>query len=70
MPNEKPTRVKGWIFDVYPSDIGEMIVWIISENGDRIRLTDKFQPKVYVSSKVENIEKLVSQIYSNRNVAS
>ncbi len=70
MSNDKPRRVKGWIFDVYPSDVGEMAIWIISENGERVRLTDKFQPKVYVSSKYENVERLVGQIYSNRDIAS
>jgi DNA polymerase, archaea type len=70
MSNDKPRRVKGWIFDVYPSDVGEMAIWIISENGERVRLTDKFQPKIYVSSKYENVERLVGQIYSNRDIAS
>jgi hypothetical protein len=46
-------KIRGWVFDVYPSNIGEMAVWIISENGQRIRLTDKFQPKIYVSGKKE-----------------
>jgi len=65
-----PRRVRGWIFDVYPSDVGEMAIWIISENGERVRLTDKFQPKVYVSSKYENVERLISKIYSNLDIAS
>jgi len=47
-------KIRGWVFDVYPSNIGEMAVWIISENGQRIRLTDKFQPKIYVSGKKED----------------
>ena len=63
-------KIKGWIFDVYPSDIGQMAVWIISENGQRIRLTDKFQPKIYVSGKKEDQEKLVGKIYSNPDIAS
>jgi DNA polymerase elongation subunit (family B) len=63
-------RVKGWLFDVYPSDFGEVAVWIISENGERIRLTDKFQPKIYVSGKQEDIERLASQFYSSQAIAS
>jgi len=63
-------KIRGWIFDVYPTDIGEMAVWIISENGQRIRLTDKFQPNIYVSGKKEDLEKLVGRIYSNPDVAS
>lgn len=63
-------KIRGWIFDVYPSDIGEMAVWIISESGQRIRLTDKFQPKIYVSGKKEDQEKLVGRIYSNPDIAN
>jgi DNA polymerase I len=62
-------KIRGWIFDVYPSNIGEMAVWIISENSQRIRLTDKFQPKIYVSGKKEDQEKLVGKIYSNPDIA-
>ena len=64
-----PKRVKGWIFDVYPSDLGEMAVWIIAENGDRVRLTDKFQPKIYVSGKQDEVERLASQFFSSQMIA-
>jgi DNA polymerase elongation subunit (family B) len=70
--NNKPTarkRVKGWIFDVYPSGLGEFTVWIISENDERVRLTDRFQPKIYVSGKEEEIESLASRLLSNRLIA-
>jgi DNA polymerase elongation subunit (family B) len=63
-----PKRVKGWLFDVYPSDFGEVAVWIISENGERVRLTDKFQPKIYISGKQEEIEQLTSS-FSNQIAA-
>jgi hypothetical protein len=63
-------KIRGWIFDVYPSNIGEMAVWIIAENGQRIRLTDKFQPKIYVSGKKEDLEKLAGRIYSNQDIAN
>jgi DNA polymerase elongation subunit (family B) len=65
-----PKRVKGWIFDVYPSALGEVAVWVIAENGERIRLTDKFQPKVYVSGKQEEIERLASRFFSSSIIAS
>ena len=65
-----PKRIKGWIFDVYPSDLGEMAVWIIGENKERVRLTDRFQPKVYVSGKQEEIERLASRFFSNQNIAT
>ncbi len=70
MQSSGSPRIKGWIFDVYPSDIGQMAVWIINEIGQRIRLTDKFQPKIYVSGKKEDQEKLVGRIYSNPDIAN
>ena len=69
-PASLPKRVKGWIFDVYPSNPGEFAVWIIGENGERVRFVDKFQPKIYVSGKQENIERLSSQFFSSQSIAS
>ena len=69
MQSSGSPKIRGWIFDVYPANVGEMAVWIISENGQRIRLTDKFQPKIFVSGKKEDVEKLVGRIYSNENIA-
>lgn len=65
-----PKRVRGWLFDVYPSDFGEIAVWIISENGERAKLTDKFQQKIYISGKQEDIEQLASSFFSNQVIAS
>ncbi len=65
-----PKRVRGWIFDVYPSGNGEMTVWIIGENNERVKLTDKFQPKVYISGKQDEIERLASKFFLNRNIAT
>jgi hypothetical protein len=58
MQSNGTPKIRGWIFDVYPGNIGEMAVWIIAENGKRVRLTDRFQPKINVSGKKENVEKL------------
>ncbi len=65
-----PKRVRGWLFDVYPSDFGEVAVWIISENGKRVKLTDKFQPKIYISGKQEELERLASSFFSNQMIAT
>jgi len=65
-----PKHVRGWILDVYPSALGEVAVWIIGENGERIRLTDKFEPKIYISGKEEDIERLASRLYSNKTIVS
>ncbi len=69
MQSNNQKRIRGWLFDVYPSSLGEMAVWVISENGQRIRLTDKFQPKIYVSGKQEDIERLTNKFFSNKDVA-
>src|SRR3989337_1794617 len=69
-PASLSKRVKGWIFDVYPSNPGEVAVWVIGENGERIRFTDKFQSKIYVSGKQENIERLGSRFFSSLSIAS
>ena len=70
MQSSGSPKIRGWIFDVYPSNIGEMAVWIIAENGQRIRLTDKFQPKIYVSGKKEDLEKLAGRIHSNQDITN
>src|SRR3990170_4418478 len=65
-----PKHVKGWIFDLYPSAYGEMTIWIIAENGERIRLTDMFRPRVYVSAKQDDLERLVSRFFNSKIIAS
>jgi len=62
--------IRGWIFDVYPAGEGEVVVWVIGENGDRVRLMDKFEPKIYVSGAKEDLERLVSKLYRNTDIAA
>ncbi|MGA2767060.1 MAG: DNA polymerase domain-containing protein [Candidatus Bathyarchaeia archaeon] len=57
-----PDHVRGWVLDVYPSKLGEFAVWIISENGERLRFTDSFKPTIYVSGKEEGLERLAAQL--------
>src|SRR5208337_3143533 len=64
-----PCKIKGWIFDAYPAGEGEIAVWVISEAGQRIRLTDRFQPKIYVSSTQDCIDSLIGRLYNNPDVA-
>jgi len=47
-----------------------MTVWIITENGERVRLTDKFQPKIYVSGNIADLSKLTAQLATSKSVAS
>jgi DNA polymerase II len=37
---------KGWLLDAYPSSEG-MVLWIVTEEGDRVRLVDRFRPSFY-----------------------
>ena len=55
---------------MYPSNPSEMTVWIIAENGERIKLVDKFQPKIYVSGKIADLSKLTNQLVTSKSVAS
>jgi DNA polymerase elongation subunit (family B) len=68
--NTSPEHVKGWILDAYPAGEGEITVWVISETGERVKLTDKFQSKIYVSAKQNELERLISQLYGNQTIAS
>jgi DNA polymerase elongation subunit (family B) len=47
-----------------------MVVWIITEDGKRVKLTDKFQPKIYVSGKMEDLSKLTTHLATSKSVAS
>src|SRR4030067_443442 len=64
-PASLSKHVKGWIFDVYPSNPGEVAVWVIGENGERVRFTDKVQSKIYVSGKHEDIERYSTELISS-----
>jgi DNA polymerase elongation subunit (family B) len=63
-------NVKGWILDAYPANEGEVAVWVITDKGNRVKLTDKFQPEIYVSATQEELERLVSRLYSNQIIVS
>ena len=65
-----PERVKGWILDAYPDGQGEIAIWVISETGKRIKLTDQFQSKIYVSTTQDELEQLISRLYNNQIIAS
>jgi DNA polymerase, archaea type len=62
--------VKGWIFDVYPGGQGEVVVWIIGEQGERIRLIDTFHPNIYVSGSQIELEHLITQLYRSWDISS
>ena len=65
-----PRKFKGWIFDLYPSLPGQMCIWFITENGQRIRLVDEFNYKVYVSGKHTDLDLLRFQFRSDSSLLS
>ncbi len=70
-PSSRPDNaVRGWILDVYPSAFGEVAIWIVAENGERIRLADLYQPKVYISGEKTDLEHLAKGLFTNHNVAA
>jgi DNA polymerase elongation subunit (family B) len=65
-----PKHVKGWILDLYPSALGEFAVWVIADDGQRIRLTDRFEPKIYVSGREDSLDRLAAQFPYDQAVLS
>ena len=65
-----PNNVKGRILDAYPAGEGEIAIWVISENGERIKLIDTFQSKIYVSTTQNELERLITRLYNNQTIAS
>jgi DNA polymerase elongation subunit (family B) len=50
--------------------LGRVAVWVISESGERIRFTDKFQPSIYVSAKQDDLDGLLTKLCNNQKIAS
>ena len=46
-----------------------MIVWIIAENGERVRLVDNFTHRIYVSGKISDLKNLSEKLKDSRSVA-
>jgi len=65
-----PKRVEGWIFDIYPSAFGQMSIWVITKNGERIRFVDKFKPKIYISGNIVDLERLSTRFFLDKSIAS
>jgi len=67
--NSTSREARGWLLDVYPSDNGEVTLWIISENGERLKFLDKFRPRIYVSGSRDDLEDLTDYLYASESVA-
>ena len=42
--------MRGWILDLYPGNPGEMVVWLKLENGDAVRLVDRWSPSIFIGT--------------------
>lgn len=65
----KLNPVRGWLLDVYPSGSNEVTVWILAENGERVRLVDKFTHRIYVSGDVSDLKGLIQKVRGSKSVA-
>ena len=65
----KLNPVRGWLFDVYPSGPDEVVVWVIAENGERVRFVDKFVSTIYVSGNYSALNRLTDRLECNSSVA-
>ena len=63
-------RLRGWILDVYPSAPQQMSVWIITEDGKRMHLRDKFKHRIYVSCKEKEMNPLFCDVLAEDFVDS
>ena len=43
--------MEGWLFDLYPTPEGGMIVWLITRDGRSVRLLDSWHPSIYAWAK-------------------
>jgi DNA polymerase elongation subunit (family B) len=63
-------NLEGWLLDVYIEG-NKAVLWIKTENGNVVRLTDKYQPSFFIEprdpSKIECLESLLS---GNPNITS
>lgn len=57
------------MFDVYPSGPDEVVVWVIAENGERVRFVDKFVSTIYVSGNYSALNRLADRLECNSSVA-
>ncbi|NWF86453.1 hypothetical protein HXY32_01345 [Candidatus Bathyarchaeota archaeon] len=64
----KLNAVRGWLLDVYPSGPDEVTVWIIAENGERVRFVDKFTRRIHVSGNFSDLKVLAEKVRDSRSV--
>jgi DNA polymerase elongation subunit (family B) len=65
----KLNPVRGWLFDVYPFGPDEITIWLITENGERIRLVDRYTYKIYASGSLAALKHLADRAKDNKLIA-
>ena len=43
-------RTRGWILDLYPGKPGELVVWVKREDGEAVRLVDRWSPSIFIGT--------------------
>jgi DNA polymerase elongation subunit (family B) len=66
----KLNAIKGWILDVYPSGPSQVTVWLIGDNGERVRFVDNYTHRIYVAGNYQLLEDLAEKITDSKSVAS
>jgi len=66
----KLNPVRGWLLDIYPSGPSQITVWIIAENGKRVRFFYNFTRRIYVSGRIQDLEELTKHLTSSKSVVA
>ena len=54
-------ETQGWLFDLYPAR-QSMVLWWITEAGERLRLEDPFTPAFYAEGRPEDLQALMEDL--------
>ncbi|MEE8281930.1 MAG: hypothetical protein V3R47_00235, partial [candidate division NC10 bacterium] len=61
-------KTQGWLFDLYPAK-GGMVLWWITEAGERLRLEDPFAPAFYAEGKPRDLRPLIRELEGKPSIA-
>ena len=61
-------KTQGWLFDLYPAKRG-MVLWWITEAGERLRLEDPFTPAFYAEGRPRDLRPLIRELEAKPSIA-
>ncbi len=61
-------KSRGWLFDIYPAK-SEMVLWWITEAGERLRLEDPFAPAFYAEGEARDLQPLIRELEDKPSIA-